>query len=434
MKKRNRLILLTLFIVSLSLRLWKLGEIPQGLSLNEVGFGLSLSKYVGSWILNPVFIRLPFVILGIASIYLVFLLIQKITDDFQLGFVSSFLLAITPWHIAQSRVYSPGMGVFFLVLLVPLFILRKRKFDLNKLVKFSVIVFLLTFIFSVFSIDPDIKYKVDEQRNIASMSEFNFLSRIFSNKIIESYRYRRKLLFENFDLGNYFFSGHPTERWGVEEIPKLFVIFLPLMFAGMLTVSKKTKIIKQLIIIWIFLSLSVFILFELRGPGETLPIVFPLIALVGLGLNHFSKKKGWFYKLTFLVVAFELMIFCAHYFSGLNESQFSPRCSVFENLVQEVESNLKEGERVVVSQRLKNPKPFFQFYLNNIKLDDYEFRTFNIWDEEAGKFFVDVLPDGALPNETLYTDDGSWPGKLEFVGEHYDTQKRQTVFIYRKNI
>ncbi|MBU0569763.1 hypothetical protein KKB40_03200 [Patescibacteria group bacterium] len=423
-----------LLIVSVILRLWKLGEIPKGLSLGEVRLGLNLSEYLGTRVLNPALIRLPFAILGIFSILLTFFLVKRLTDNIQLSYISAFLMAITPWHIGQSRIYSSGMAVFVLGLLIFLFLLRNTNFDLRKLVKFSIIIFILTFVYSIFSIAPDIKYKVDEQRNVASMSEFNFLSRAFSNKIIESYHSRRELLFENFDLGNYFFSGHPTERWGVEETPKLFVIFLPLILVGMLAVNKKTKKVEQLIISWSILSLSMFVWCIFRGPGETFLIVFPLVILAAMGLNHFLKKRRILSSITVIGILFELMIFCSYYFSGLNESQFSPRRPIFENLAKEVELNKNVGEQVLVSQKLIDPKPFFEFYIKNETLDDYEFRTFEIWKENVGKLFVDVLPDGALPSENLYTDDGSWPEKLEFVAKLYDTQKRQTVFVYRKNI
>jgi hypothetical protein len=433
---KKRFTILFIFFVSATLRLWKLGEIPQGLSLSEVEFGLRLSKYIGTWILNPIFIRLSFAILGIISILLTFLLIKKLTGNLQLSFVSSFLLAISPWHIAQSRIYSLGMTAFVLALLISLFVSRKTNFDFRKLVKFSIVIFVLAFIFSVFSIGPDIKYKVDEQRNIASMSEFNFLSRIFSNKIIESYRCRRALLFENFDLGNYFFSGHPRERWGVEETPKLFVLLFPLIVFGLFIFDKKLKKLKMFVLIWSLLLLPVFVFYKLRGPGETLLMVLPLTTLAAVGLSDFYKKKRWIYKLVFFIaisaMGFELAVFCSHYFSGLNESQFFPRRSHFENLVQEVDLNKKVEEGVLISQKLGNPEPFFQFYLKDEKLEICEFRTFDIWEEELSKLFVDVLPDGALPSEPLYTDDGSWPKKLDFVGKHYDVQRRQTVFLYRK--
>jgi len=58
--RRKNICLLILFLVSVFLRLWKLGGIPEGLSLREVNWGISLSRVFGEWMMNPFIVRLPF--------------------------------------------------------------------------------------------------------------------------------------------------------------------------------------------------------------------------------------------------------------------------------------------------------------------------------------------------------------------------------------
>ena len=67
---RNSLFLLLIF--SFLFRFIKLGEIPQGVSLNEAKLGIYLSDISMGLSFDPLFLRLPFSILGVLSIYFIF--------------------------------------------------------------------------------------------------------------------------------------------------------------------------------------------------------------------------------------------------------------------------------------------------------------------------------------------------------------------------
>lgn len=53
---------------------------------------------------NPVGWRLPFIVLGSASVYLLYLLTFKLLDSKKVAIIAAFLLAMDPLHISQSRV------------------------------------------------------------------------------------------------------------------------------------------------------------------------------------------------------------------------------------------------------------------------------------------------------------------------------------------
>ncbi|MBN9389390.1 MAG: phospholipid carrier-dependent glycosyltransferase [Chloroflexi bacterium] len=64
-------------------------------------------------------VRLPVVLLGTASVPLMFLYVRKLTGQTNLGLLASFLLGIMPWNIMASRFAIPPHSlVFFLLLLL----------------------------------------------------------------------------------------------------------------------------------------------------------------------------------------------------------------------------------------------------------------------------------------------------------------------------
>lgn len=431
--RRKVFYILLLFLISAILRFWKLGQIPQGLSVEEINFGLSLSEFLGERVLNPFVIRLPFSIIGVASVFLFFLAVKKMRKDFWFAYIAALLLALLPWHIGQSRVYSIGLLVFGMTLLLVILFARKLHSSAGLVGKLGLGLAGVLFLFSIFSIPEELRITVDQQRSIASQAKLRIPARPFSNKLVESYRFREKLVFENLDIGNYFFRGHPRERWGVEEIQKLYLAVLPFFLLGFVKLGKK---LGWLLLAWSSLAIVLSAFFEVRGPSLTLPLVFPIILLSTSGLKSWlnQKKVRGRQVLYFLAALFilEFLITSYNYFSGLQESLFSPRRPIYQELTLAVKSLRQPVESVLVSQRLDSPEPFFEFYTGKDSLENFEFRTFDIWKEtDLDVLFIDVLPDEPSPSEPLYTENGNWPEELEVLEEFYDVAKRQKIVIYR---
>ncbi|KKS85861.1 MAG: hypothetical protein UV59_C0004G0009 [Candidatus Gottesmanbacteria bacterium GW2011_GWA1_43_11] len=103
---RATLVLIIFTTVSLILsRIWLLGILPPG----------------GA---DSFWLRLPTACASILSVILTILIIHKLTHERKLALLTGFFLAINPWHIEQSRVYSPamvGLSVLLAGLLVTLF-------------------------------------------------------------------------------------------------------------------------------------------------------------------------------------------------------------------------------------------------------------------------------------------------------------------------
>jgi len=151
MKKYTYIIILALVVlVAVVLRFYKLGEIPKGLYVDEAGQGYSaysivttgkdefgmkfpivfrsmtdfrtpvytylISPLIPIFGLNNFSVRFPSFLLGVLSVYMLFLLVNKITENKQISLISAFLLAISPWHIMFSRTaFETNVSLFFLL-------------------------------------------------------------------------------------------------------------------------------------------------------------------------------------------------------------------------------------------------------------------------------------------------------------------------------
>lgn len=171
-------ILLGIIIVAAFLRMFVLSNVPPSASLDEVSIGwnaysiLQTGKdeygnslpmllrayddyrpalyvyfvipFVKAFGLNVISVRLPSVIFSILTVLAAFLLVkeifrkQKIMNPEHLALVSSFLLAISPWHIYISRLGHEANIAFSFFIFALLFFLRKRIY-------LSALFFLLSF-------------------------------------------------------------------------------------------------------------------------------------------------------------------------------------------------------------------------------------------------------------------------------------------------
>lgn len=179
--KKEKIILILIFLLALLLRVWKLGVFPDAIDEDEMAlgyYGYSLSKAgideygnkfpiyfesVGDYKyglysyfaalpisifgLSPLTTRIMAAIFGSLSVVVIYFLAREIFNNKVYGFGASLILAINPTHIHFSRVaYSNVMGAFF-VLLALLFYMKWLK---NGSVK-NFFLTLVPFLLSIFS-------------------------------------------------------------------------------------------------------------------------------------------------------------------------------------------------------------------------------------------------------------------------------------------
>lgn len=143
--------LILILALAAFLRIWKLDSVPVSLFGDELDIGYhaySLSKtgkdYLGNLLpvninsladikpafysyltvptvaifgISPYGVRLPAAFLGILGVLFFYLLINQLTKNTSLALLSTFLLAISPWHIQYSRwgVEVGSMIAFYLI-------------------------------------------------------------------------------------------------------------------------------------------------------------------------------------------------------------------------------------------------------------------------------------------------------------------------------
>ncbi len=392
------------------MRFWNLGNIPLGLSLDEIELSLLLP--------TPFLIRLPFALMGILSIYLFYRLVRKVFNDDKIALISTLILGVIPWHVTESRIMSWGIILLLIGEILALFLFRFVNKKNN--IYLGIILLLVCVIVPV----SGLAIKVNDERLVVVNNSPKVLSRIFINKLTENFRLREETLFTNLDFGNYFFAGHPRERGGIEETQKLLLFTLPFIVLGLFKLGKDKS---QFLFSWIIISLFVLTFFNLQG-SQTLILIFPFVVLAAIGIVNAQRILV---ILVLIFGIFESLYFYNLYFSGLTESQFSPRRPVYIELSAKIKDIKREGEHVLVNDRIGNSKEFLSFYLKK-NIEEFDFRIFDYHKEsETGKLFVDVFPDDPISNEPLYTKDGAWPDNLTILSVLYDVGKRQKVVIYR---
>jgi hypothetical protein len=156
--------ILCILLLGAGLRLWQIGEVPKGITHDELGyiynaysiattgkniFGEILPVF--TWMvkegfpfmpgtiygmvpffwflpLTPAFARLPGALISVADIFLLYLLVYALFNKKPIALLSALFLAISPWHVHFSRTaYDPNFSLFFYLLGIVVFVYEIQK-------------------------------------------------------------------------------------------------------------------------------------------------------------------------------------------------------------------------------------------------------------------------------------------------------------------
>ncbi len=161
---KKHLILFIIFLIAFSVRFYKLGEIPSGLSQDETSLGYNAYsilttgndeygkpfpitfKAFGEYKLpgyiylsvpsvaifgnTPLGIRFPSAVFGFITVILSYFFVRKLTGNENLSLLATLLFALNPWHIHFSRAaFEVVPALFFIILgsyLLHVFLNTKR--------------------------------------------------------------------------------------------------------------------------------------------------------------------------------------------------------------------------------------------------------------------------------------------------------------------
>ena len=161
---KTKILLCLILFFALILRFYQLKELPSGFHIDEVTVGYNayslmktardengnfLPLYIDSFGdfrpagyfyltipaikifgLNEFAVRFPSAFFGILTVLLLFFLSEQLFHNSFISLFSSFLLAISPWHIVVSRATSESSAALFLVMLgtyLFIFSIKKKK-------------------------------------------------------------------------------------------------------------------------------------------------------------------------------------------------------------------------------------------------------------------------------------------------------------------
>lgn len=344
--KKHKLFLVLILLLAAFLRFYQLEKVPPGFHIDEVTVGYNayslmetgkdengnlLPLYIDSFGdfrpagyfyltipsvmifgVNEFAVRFPSVFFGILTVLLVFFLVEEIFQKRFVSFLSSFLLAISPWHIVVSRATSESSVALFLIVLgtylfllgikkekIKYFLLSFLSFFLSFFVYHSPRVFvpLLAFGFlglswrklktkraktlvvgfliaclitsllviflsqgagrfkqvSIFN-HPGVQLRLNEQIREEKAGISIFLVRAFHNKAVNYGLETLSNYGKHFSFDFLFIKGGLPIRYLVPEAGLLYLIELPFLLIGIFLVLKSKKDFPLLFIYWMLIG------------------------------------------------------------------------------------------------------------------------------------------------------------------------------------
>lgn len=449
---KNLLILIIIFIFALILRLSYLNMIPGSFHVDEVDLG-----YIGRYILlhgkdisgnflplaydrfgdfrptglfylsglstflfgiNEFAVRFPSALFGALTILPIYFLTKEFLTNKYSALLSSFLLAVLPWHIVLSRASSEAIiGLFFitigLVFLIKLINSKKNHYFFLIVLffllsyffyhSFRIIVPLIILPFIFFAGDYKVKIKLillfaifslitiligsSKQGNgrfnqvvfynnpsipntieslTAGEGENNILqARIFHNKIVI---YSRELLnqyISYFSPSFLIFEGGYPQRYKIPEQGLIYITFTLFLFIGIyinLNINRR----KSLILLF-FLLISIFpaaLTYE-DSPNihRSIFMIIPLIVFIASGIYKVSLMKTLPYLQLFITFFFilEFTYFLHQYSIHSSSFQSFSRNDGIKELMALIINDKNKYNKIFLSRR-DNLIIYYLFY------------------------------------------------------------------------
>lgn len=351
LKKISRTTILLFIVMSIAafLRFFNLGQNPPSLTWDEVAWGynayslgldgrdefgrflpLNYLESFGDFKppiyayldivpiklfgLNEFAVRFPSAFFGVLTVLITYFLVKRIfnlqINTNSLALLSSFILAISPWHINLSRVaFEANISSFFLVLGVWLFLMgvqskprfiifsavafvlslytfntarvfapilvlilavgfRKRLIEQKKETIIAVILGLLLLLPTLrFLFSPQASLRFKEVNIFSDIEVINRTNQqiendrnVFWSKIIHNRRFTYgvefiKHYFDNVSSDFLFIKGDGNPKFSTQDVGELYLWEFPFLIIGVLFLFKKKEGVWWLLPVWLFIGI-----------------------------------------------------------------------------------------------------------------------------------------------------------------------------------
>lgn len=381
--------------------------------------------FVAALGLNELAVRLPSALLGIASVYLIYLLGKKIFNNEFSGLMSALLLAISPWHLHFSRgAWETNVATFFITLGVYLFILGldKPKLYLFSLISFLVSMYtyqsprlvvpvLLLFLTAIY-FKKLIKFKKQISLYLliafilsiplifqfvggtgsARFSGLSFLSdsgpttRVNElrgehsdpNSIFAILVHNKITAYVPIFLGHYldhfsgnflFINGDPLIRNKVPETGQFYLICILFLVVGFISLIRNKYSHIKLLIAWILVApLASSLTYQTPHALRALSMVIPLTLIMGNGLElvvRWMKKFRFKYLLIgflVLIISFEFVHYLESYYIHYPKRYPEAFEYGFSRMVPKLENLQGNFQKVVITDKYDQPYILVLFF------------------------------------------------------------------------
>lgn len=458
---KRRVFLILILLLALFLRIFKLGLNPPSLYWDEASLGynayligtslhdehgefLPLSRFIAfgdykppGYIyaavpsilvfgLNEFAIRFPSLLAGLLMVLVTYFLVKELLKNEKVAFLSSFLLAVSPWAIQFSRAaFEANLAALFNLLGIYLFIISSRKkwailpsflsfvfsfytFNANRIIAPLIIIvlsliyfknivknlrwvlfsgflslFLVLLSFNYFT-SRESKLRFEEVtifKNLQPIETANarialdgnvWWARVIHNRRVLFTIDYLKHYFDNFSGRFLFTYGDVNPRLAVQGMGQLYVWSLPFLLLGFYFLAKEKR--KVFILLFSWMAISVIPAGTARETPHALRIlsILPTYQIfIGFGVYKFSTwlKKSLskkYYKILFFVLC-SLFFVNVYYYLHIYHIHYPINWSGewqygYKQMVEYVADIEDNYDQIFVTRAYGRPYIYFAFY------------------------------------------------------------------------
>lgn len=453
-------ILIGIILLASFLRLYRLTDFPNGFNADEAAIGYNAYSLIqtgkdehgNSWPLTftsfadykaPLYfyivlpfvatmgltelaVRLPSALFGIATVFLMYFLTRRITQNELAALFSALLLAIAPWHLHFSRGgWEVNVATFFITLgiysfiralekprwfiisflsmlaamyayqspkiVIPLLGLglligyRKQLWNLRQqlLVPIVVGIFIgLPLLATVFSksgtarfsgvsifADTGPYWAVNELRG-EHAAPTDLTAKIFHNKVVTYGLDFLKNYADHFTPAFLFFTGDPIQRNNIPEMGQLYVFEGILLVIGLFFLFRANLPYRKIIFLWLLIApIAAAITFQTPHALRSANMVIPLTIITGFGIASLieilASRRIVYHVILSIFLVFASINFAKYLHQYYVHVPFAlPFANNygFEELVPFIDGEKDKYQKIIVTDRYDQPYILFLFY------------------------------------------------------------------------
>ncbi len=407
--------------------------------------------------LNPLSVRLISILAGSLLPIVIYFFLKKFISSTS-AFITSLVIALSPWSIFLSRI-AVEANLFLFLYITSLYFLSRHRFAystffyaLSLLTYNSSRVLIFPYFLATFFIARQQHYSflknlpkfifpalvfvvvLIQSSSPAGQARYQWVSildsgainhieqlrqkypRILVNKVTYFTYQTTKNYLAHFNPAYLFLNGGSHYQFNIPQFYLISPLLIPFLLLGFLALKKYPLIL-------FFLLVSPLPSAITRDAPQILRSLafLPLISMViGLGINHSLKNKPFFF-LSLFFLFLTLVISQVQFWSSYQEYRYQYSQSWqygHQQLVNSVKSKYSRYQKIIVTKRYGEPHEFFLFFW---PWPPQDYQKNKLWDYHANWYWIngfdkftfvndwDIKDLSIAPSTLLVTSPGNFP-------------------------